>query len=75
MVAVAFAVLLAALALWLPCVLHILPPATPPSLAWGPWGCPAQPSFVLPGTPWWELLGQGREPARSRLSRTVLGTR
>lgn len=37
-VAVAF---VAALALWLPCVLHTLPPATPPSLLWGPWGGPA----------------------------------
>lgn len=67
MVAVAFAALPAALALWLPCVLHTLPPATPEPCM-GSVGCPAQPRFVLPGTPWWEQLGQGQAPARSHLS-------
>lgn len=32
------------------------------------------PAPCFPGTPGWELLGQGWEPARSRLSGTVLGT-
>lgn len=77
MVAVAFVALLAGLALWLPCVLHTLPPSPASchslSLAWSPWSCLDQPSFVLHETPWWELLGQGQEPACSGLSDTVLG--
>lgn len=35
----------------------------PPSLAWGPWGCPAQPSFVLPRDPWVGRAGSQRAPA------------